>query len=663
LTRLARGALARAAVALRELADRPASLLVAMLALNPVASPYAGLIHDSRLYAFQVMHRLDAPAYDDDLFFLYGSQDRYSVFSPLAAPLAAALGLPAAFFLLYLAAKVLLFVGFLRLVRRLLPDPVLSTLTLLFLAVHGLPYGAFGVFSVNEPFLTPRLFAAALALLGLERMLAGRCAAALVLVLAGALLHPVLAAPALAIVVLWWAREWLGARRFAVLMLTGFLMGAAVLACAPLAGRLFGRMDDDWLSAVHHASPYAWPREWPTADLFISLGPLVLLVAAAGAARGRPPLSRLCLLVTLVAAGGLGLAVLGSLTGCALLVQSQLYRALWLAAFLQVPLGFWLATQLWPRGEAARLAALSILGGLLSTSYEIELLLFAWPLPVAVLFFRGLCRAPRTTGWLWKSYAAGLAFGVVAGAVLKAGVVWQWRSTLLAGAEGLDYWRVLMGTPGPALWATLAVAGLTALHGLVGFGARFRRPALAAAVACQLAVFVLPETAYYQEHYRDENQDIRFVARFLTTTAHRRPPTLYWSGGGLGAVWLDLRAKSYYDLNQAQGLLFSRQTAREARRRARVVGNFEMEQRRQDRGYYPEGWTLLLQDFYGCGLEEASAGRADLERLCREEAVDFAVLPQAFDGLYAASNGRVYVYDCRRLRERLALSRVRPSAP
>jgi hypothetical protein len=658
LTRLVQRASHGAAAALAELGERPASLLLAMLALNALASPYAGVIHDSQMYAVQVLHRLEAPAYDDDLFFCYGSQDQYSVFSPAVEPLAALLGLSAAFFFLYLAGKALLFLAMLRLVRRLLPDGgPLATLVLLFLAAHGLPYGAFGVFSVNEPFLTPRLFAAALVLLGLERTLAGRFPAALGLVLGGVALHPVMAAPALPIVLLWWARERLPDRAFWLLFLAGCLGAAALLACEPLAARVFGRMDADWLSAVRHASPYASPPEWPGPDLLASLVPVLVLLGAAGAARRcRPQVARLALLVVLVAAGGLGAAAVGSTTGYTLLLQGQFYRALWLATFLQMPLGFWLAARLWPRGEAARLAALTLLGWLLLTRYETDLLLFAWPLPVAVLFLRGLGREPRTAGWLWKSYAAGLAFAGLAGAALKAWVIVSWRATLLTGADGLDYARILLGTPGPALWVVLAAGALTALHGLLGLGAAFRRRAAAFGLAVQLAAFLAPALPYYQEHYRNDNRDVELVSRYLDVAGARegRLPTLYWCNTNLNTVWVDLHAKNYFHLDQVQGLLFSRETAREARRRAVVVGTFEMERRRQARGFYPEGWTLLLQDFHACRLDDASAGLADLERLCREEAVDFAVLPQAFDGLYAATNGRIYVYDCRRLRRQFA---------
>src|SRR5438105_2131527 len=86
-------------------ANAPGGLSAAMLALNALFLPYRGLYHDAVLYGLQVLNRAEGGRFGGDLFLRYGSQDNYSIFSWVAAPLAAALGVPAAFLLLYLAAK------------------------------------------------------------------------------------------------------------------------------------------------------------------------------------------------------------------------------------------------------------------------------------------------------------------------------------------------------------------------------------------------------------------------------------------------------------------------------------------------------------------------------------------------------------------------------
>src|SRR5437660_986735 len=103
--------IARANDAVARLADRPWALFVVLLTINALARPYAGITHDTRLYSVQVLNRVEDGAYADDLFFRYGSQDRYSLFSPLAAPIVRVLGLPVAFFLIYLVSKSVLIFG------------------------------------------------------------------------------------------------------------------------------------------------------------------------------------------------------------------------------------------------------------------------------------------------------------------------------------------------------------------------------------------------------------------------------------------------------------------------------------------------------------------------------------------------------------------------
>src|SRR5438128_11066085 len=98
----------RAGQAISKLAARPVSLFLVLVAINALARPYGGIIHDARLYSAQVLHQLDPQTLGDDLFFRYGSQDQFSVFSRFAAPFVDLFGLEPAFFLLYLVFNSLL---------------------------------------------------------------------------------------------------------------------------------------------------------------------------------------------------------------------------------------------------------------------------------------------------------------------------------------------------------------------------------------------------------------------------------------------------------------------------------------------------------------------------------------------------------------------------
>jgi hypothetical protein len=650
---LARRALPQAVAALRALGDRPGTLLLTLFALNAVTLPYGGIINDAQLYAAQALHRLDDTVLGDDLFFRYGSQDQFSLFSAVVAPLVSAFGLPVAFFLAYVSSEALLLWGMQRLVRALIPDRALSTLALLALAVSPLPYGGFGVLRVHEACLTPRPLALALALLGLERMLCYRFGAALALAVAGCLMHPIMAAPALAVVALWWAWHRLSPRRCVLLASTAALALVTLVFWPPLGACVFERMDDSWLAMVRQASPYASPLDWPEPGPGRALSACALLLAGAWAARRRQPrLAGLALLAVLVAGGGVAASVVGSVTGYALLVQAQLYRALWLVAVLQVPVGLWLATCLWAQGTPGRLLALAVLAYLGLDGVEVEYYFFALALAPALLVCRGLERTPRSPGWLWQSVAVSLALAIVGRAALTVAAVLARAEMLIASLDGVGLYRVLLLCPGGALWTAVAVAALAVAWGRLGLGPALRGLALCTALAAELVVFVVPATRHYRERYESGHADLQLVARFL---AAARPsgapaPTVYWCNAKMSTLWLDLGVRSYYQLYQAQGQLYSRETAREARRRALLVGRFEMDYLGRETTFMHDDWRKRLASYYQAPLEGATPTRADLERLCRED-VDYIILDRNLDGRYAATNGHCYIYDCRRLRK------------
>ena len=54
------------------------------LATWALSHRYLGLFHDARLYTLQALARLH-PALSADVFLRFGSQDRFTIFSPLYA--------------------------------------------------------------------------------------------------------------------------------------------------------------------------------------------------------------------------------------------------------------------------------------------------------------------------------------------------------------------------------------------------------------------------------------------------------------------------------------------------------------------------------------------------------------------------------------------------
>ncbi len=153
-------------------AGQVALLLVLWIATHS----YYGIVHDARYYALQALQASHGGALAGDLFFKYGSQDKYTVFTALYAPLVGWLGPGQAHLAAYVAGQLFWFAALVWLIRVLFePRAALpAALGAILLNAH---YGSAVIFQYGEIFATPRLFSegfvlCALALLFRRRILA-----------------------------------------------------------------------------------------------------------------------------------------------------------------------------------------------------------------------------------------------------------------------------------------------------------------------------------------------------------------------------------------------------------------------------------------------------------------------------------------------------------
>ena len=65
--------------------SRDIALLMLCAATWALAHPYSGIVHDGSLYTLQAFARLHPNSLAHDVFLSHGSQDRFSLFSPLYA--------------------------------------------------------------------------------------------------------------------------------------------------------------------------------------------------------------------------------------------------------------------------------------------------------------------------------------------------------------------------------------------------------------------------------------------------------------------------------------------------------------------------------------------------------------------------------------------------
>jgi hypothetical protein len=406
--------LAKAEESLNRLAETPWALFLVLVSVNTLAEPYAGIYHDARLYSVQVLNRVEEGTYAEDLFFRYGSQDEYSLFSRLAAPLVAWLGLPAAFFLIYLVSKSLLIWGMMRLMQTLVPNRIAAVVALIYAMAIPMHYGGQHILNVQESFLTPRTPGCALVLIGLNFLLRGRPLLSGLMIALALGVHPLMAFGGLMVWTGYYAWKYGGAIFFASACAAALGLAAVVLCVEPLGTKVFGEMDDVWRQTIMHASSFNFPSQWSNGDWCYLALQLALLGMAIWRLRTidkeKVRFLVILLLVSVVSAAG---AVLAEELPYALLLQGQPYRGLWLLGFIHLGLAWWFTlewlahpsvyVQLAGCGLFTYLCCTNVLGD--------EYVLLALLLPVLILALRGLERTPRDPAWLRHSFVLSLVVG------------------------------------------------------------------------------------------------------------------------------------------------------------------------------------------------------------------------------------------------------------
>lgn len=345
--------------------------------------PYRGIWHDSVVYLGQSLARLHPDAFRHDIFFAYGSQADYTVFPRTIAWLIERYDSGTVFLWLTLAGLAGFIIASWQLLCALLPE---SRRLPGLLAIILLPasYGAWGILSYAEPFLTGRSFGEPLALAGLAALISRRnwlagCLWALAIVL-----HP-LQAPLLAAIAWFWLVQ--QNRRWLHLL---WAAPVALLACllVPQLQFLAARMDPIWYQQVWQRSLVVFYTHSGPGDWYYLLKDLFVAGIAAHHARG---ILRQYLLAVLAAAVLLFSAgiLLSDLLHLAWPSALQLWRVHWLLHWSATAVLPWICVQLWRNDPAdwprfLMFACVVVLGLIPGAAHPavpgFALLYLAWPL-------------------------------------------------------------------------------------------------------------------------------------------------------------------------------------------------------------------------------------------------------------------------------------------
>jgi hypothetical protein len=540
--------------------EKPGSivLLTAIaVGLFLVLHPYLGLIHDARLYTIQALSHLQPALYGNDIFVRFGSQDNYTLFSPLYAAIISRLGVEPAAAVLTFSGVLLFLVAFWMLARTLVPQQQAVVALLLLLLIPAY-YGPAKIFHYLEEFVTPRQLSEALGLFGLATLLRSKPMLAVLFATAAMLIHPIIGLSGITLMTVYsllphWRRAW------PLCAIAAALTAMALLGWLPISRWQF---DPQWYEIVKMRS-YLNLRNWDIEDW----GRIVTVAATlAIAALSLEHKLRRIALAALVASSLLVLLAFigGDLLRIVIVVQAQPWRALWLATVIAVLLLPPTYVAGWCANQLSRCSLL--------------LLAAAWAMPHSVppLILAALAIVAMTfrTRPLLRQHGRLLEGGAWVAQTMV--VVHSLAIEQLAVEEGLTQLESLP----PQLDRLLTLSHNGVIPGLallvVGYAvARVRFPlfvpALTAAIMAMIAVIAMPVA----ETWAATRYDGAIKESFAAWRA-RIPPgsEVLWADTqevGAPGTWLLLERPSYMSTTQAPNALFSRTAAIEMARRAAAI--------------------------------------------------------------------------------------------
>jgi hypothetical protein len=609
------------------------ALAILPAALWCLTHRYGGLIGDSELYAVQALSRTD-PALARDVFLNSASQDRYTVFSPLYSLVIGLVGVRTAAISLLVMFKVL-FYGAVFAFSRKIADPPLALLTTALLIVAPGEYGAYHVFRFSEDMLTARTLAEALAMTALCLQVYGRENAALWIAAVALCMHALIALPM--VLLLLGLRVGIRAN-----LLAGVFIVTAALAVAALAVFLprwtpsfLSVMDSGWLEMVRERSQFVFLQLWRLDDWelnarpFLSLGLSMLVLCEDQRVR------KLCVAASIVGVAGLLVAfIAGGVGPVALLLQGQAWRWVWVPELVSLLLLVPTVSRMWRSGGCGPVCAALLLTGWLFSVIDGVYLVAA-----AFCLWAGRKHVPASV----EPYVRFL--GAAIGLVAIAWIVF-------------NVWTILK-TPPPAatepgaLLAARRIMGVDCLPLLLVFLIWYwlgRARSVVAPVAIALALGTM--TALAAPGALKDPRPEGTAAQIEEFSDWRRaiPPgenvfvvSKYYSAG---FTWLTLQRPSYLTVDQSAGIIFSRATADEIRRRAQVLLPLE-----------EPDWRLMSRRASHGGAFDAKASPLTRERLVQicadpqlgyvaaKEDVGFGALRHRHPGAWYDWN----LYDCRQV--------------
>jgi hypothetical protein len=547
---------------------------------------YEGITHDAQLYSFQAMARLKPALLGNDLYLRFGSQDNYTVFSPLYAAAIARFGFEPAAALITLASQFAFITAAWFLARRVMPGYLAWLAVGLVVALPGV-YGAQGIWNYMEGFVTPRLSCEALVLAAIAATLAGRDRLTIACLIAGTLLHPLMAAGGIAFVVC------IRLAPMPSVVIRRLLMvgaGAAVLGVAAISSISSLRLNGEWLDLVRQRQGFLFLNLWHVQDWARVAVHFTALIVGFIVLPKRSQARLLCSSGVLVALCGLALSwVCGDLLNISLFIQVQVWRWTWLAAVMSALLAPAIATHCWKNGLLGRLAFVLMIVAWLAIDEPYTIV--AGPLAIAAAIVATGRKTPsaRVQRMLLAGGVAMLGI-VVIRSIANAALA---QSALPDQTPVPELVRQIRGYSRDGLIPCAVVAGVWWL--LACYRNQVSRVLVSAmcAVGC-LALVPASAGEWQMRQFPQSDFDA-----FASWRRHIPPgEEVFWIDGSV-TTWALLERPRYLTNNQMASILFAQGAREELRRRALRLAPLAEKQPYifwdQDRSLIRKGTPLTLE--------------------------------------------------------------------
>jgi hypothetical protein len=548
------------------------------LAIWALTHEYRGLVYDGQIYAIQALAKL-RPALNADLFLQNTTQDQFTIFPRVYAWVISWIGLNPAALLLTALCSVWFLVATWNLTAHLFNSASsirsrdFAWLTVFLLIITGGHYGAFGVFRFLEPFLTARLPAEALVVTALTVYLRGSERIGFALATVALFIHPLMALPGVLLLICM-SVPWRVSLAGATLGILGCL-GAAIAATAvPAVRHTLPIMDAAWLEIVRERSQFLFLQLWTTKDWALNARPFISL-ALASLTLQDARVRRLALCAMLVGATGLLIAGIASTVGpVAIFMQGQAWRWMWITTFVSVVLLLPTAHQIWSEGKCGPACALLLVAGW-SFSADIGFVFASFALILWLL---------RDEKWLQSDPGARFATAAVVFSIIAQAIVGTESIVVSLMAKPVSLMAKpvsLMANSAPEFFSVSSAKSMFGLKMwcvLLAFSAWYwirnaqsrAVPILVACAGATVSAFLLCQASTHSKSFgtvsdmsdfADWRQAIPPSSTVFVTNGH--------DSGSF--VWFTLERNNYSSPGQSAGVVFSRATALEVRRRSEVL--------------------------------------------------------------------------------------------